>query len=215
MKIIYSVVFAIVLAVACDAQTDYSQEQLVKIFNDHLPQYTNSVQLTKNLIFHLTSSRYGCYPATEFRSDELISSGLIQTPISVSNTNVVIFCRIPYNQTFDFHLFDENGREINKTKTGLDLSKPTNPVSYGRDVGGLVSQFIINNDDCRNLFRPDDMFVITNNGTYDLSISMRICVPTTNGVLDTNALTNFHAFSRASNFDVVASPALHVRVIKN
>ena len=112
---------------------------------------------------------------------------------------------------------------MEKTKAGTAISQPVNPSTYGRsmedhligrDVDDLLFQGVKNNDNCYALFRPDEIFVITNKGIYDLSISMRICVPMTNGVVDTNALMNFHARAHSRNFGVVESSPLHVKVIK-
>lgn len=63
-----------------------------------------------------------------------------------------------------------------------------------------------------SLFRPEDMFVITNKGVYDLVVRMRICVAMTNGVPDYKAMTS-KGFPREPLGVAVSSP-YRAKVIK-
>jgi len=217
-------IFSIMLIyVSAGAQSEHSEDAQGKLFYDNSLLSTNVVQATTNLDFYISSYKYKLFPATQFRSDELLSYGIVQTPVSVEKTNVVIFYRIPFDQTFDFHLHDKDRLEMEKTKAGVSLTKMPYPTNYGwglkdimdgRDVGKLQIQVVKNNNNCYALFRPDDIFIITNKGNYDLSICIRICVPMTNGIVDTNALLSVQGHKLAVSFGVVESPPLHINVTK-
>jgi hypothetical protein len=64
------------------------------------------------------------------------------------------------------------------------------------------------------MFRADEMFVITNKGVYELEVRMRICVPLTNGVPDTNAMASFLRHTSLDGYGVVESSPVRVEVIK-
>jgi hypothetical protein len=129
-------------------------------------QITNGVNITTNVVFRLTRPGDDSLQS-RFKSDEQIDY-MINGP----TTSCVYLRQFPYGN-FDFHLFDEAGREVSKTQAGLDFTrtppKPTKddlrdwktshfyPFSTGKK-GGYY----------RSLFRPDDMFLVTNKGVYEL-----------------------------------------------
>lgn len=170
-----------------------------------------TVPFTANLTFYLV--KYGGdIAATQFDSDEMILRAF-----AANGTNIVNYRNLPdWFQSFDFKLLNDNGQEIPKTKDGRARSKPPRQP---KDYSDLNRNFKIqgipgNKVDLRELFRPDEMFVIANKGVYQLEIRARICVPMTNGVPDTNAMLNFKMAGFAKNCGVIESPPLRVKVIK-
>ena len=192
----------------------------MSVFADELPKEfakyseTNSAHVTTNLMFFLSSDRYGGYPATSFNASEMIWFGLWVNPMRATSTNNQIsirYLRLPSSQALNFKLLDERGEEVAKTQYGIANSKPAHPlksvpercVDIGPD-GARVS----------GMFRPDDMFVITNKGVYEMQISFRICVQTTNGMPDYNVLQNIKKFPLPP-YGIIESQPIRVRVLKN
>jgi hypothetical protein len=180
-------------------------------------QITNSVNITTNVVFRLTRPGDDSLQS-QFKSDELIDY-MLNGP----KTNYVYLRQFPYGN-FDFHLYDKSGKEVSKTQAGLDFTrtppKPTKddlrdwrtsrffPFSTGKK-GAYY----------RSLFRPDDVFRITNKGVYELEIRTRLCVKMTNGMPDLKAMDDgLNATSRSlpfvNDFGVLTSPPLRVKVIK-
>jgi hypothetical protein len=176
-------------------------------------QITNSVNITTNVVFRLTRPGDDSLQS-QFKSDELIDY-MLNGP----KTNYVYLRQFPYGN-FDFHLFDKSGNEVSKTQAGLDFTrtppKPTKddlrvwrtnrffPFSTGKK-GGYY----------RSLFRPDDMFVISNKGIYELEVRTRLCLIMTNGIPDLKAMVDgANATSFTNHFGVFTSPPLRVKVVK-
>ena len=178
-------------------------------------QITNSVYLTTNLLFSLHSSKTAG-SQSKFKSNVEIVWGLLGT-----STNRIWYRHFP-SGNFDFHLFSENGNEVIKTKAGQDFSgTPSKPT---KEELALTRQFVAYSVDnkqgeYRLLFRPDDVFDITNKGVYELEIQMRLCVIMTNNLPDMNAMIDArnvtgHGFPFAEDFGILTSPTLRVKVIK-
>lgn len=180
-------------------------------------ELTNTVNIGPGVIFRLTRPQDDSVQS-QFKSDELINYFIGST-----GTNVSYLRKFP-NGNFDFHLFDNHGNEVPKTKVGLDLSlTPTRPTKddlvypkkshyYPFFIGQNAANY-------GSLFRPEDVFEITNSGSYELEIRMRLCVILTNGVPDTKAMANGlnatgHGLSRVDDFGVFTSPPLRVTIIK-
>lgn len=182
---------------------------LAMVSNTMALPLTNVVPLTPSLTFYL-ESKWGIGPTNQFKSDEMICKTL-----STGGSNIVTFRYMPsYAQFYDFKLFDDQGREVAKTKKGLEYSQPVKPPTGELD---LYRRFIFHptkGDDIRDMFRPDEMFVIINKGVYQLELRMRICVPLTNGVPDTNAMARFLRNTPAESFGIVESSPVRVEVIK-
>jgi hypothetical protein len=204
--------WAVFFSIAASAEDDFTPDE-TKEFATHLPQYTNAVHITTNLLFFLSSRRYDLYPANQFKSDELLIQGLQLYPVSLQRTNAAYYFNLPFNQTYDFHLCDKMGHEIEKTPKGLAMSEPPKPLSGGRDRD-YSSMTATRMAEFHAIFRPDDLFVITNKGTYDMTIAIRICVAVTNGVPDIYAMSNPFRTIQAKDFGIVESEPLRVKVIK-
>jgi hypothetical protein len=170
-------------------------------------ELTNSVNLTTNLTLYLRNTGVADRPQSVFNSNEMIWRML-----TGASTNLVFFRGLPMNQSYEFHLFDANGREVKKTELGkknsADGQLPSKPEKL---KPALVSS---ENTAFNQLFRPDDMFVITNSGNYQLEVRMRICVPMTNGLPDNAVMMNSFAFIPDRNLGILTSPPLRVEVIK-
>lgn len=170
-------------------------------------ELTNSVNLTTNLTLYLTDLGGSDRPQSTFQSDETIYRMMGGT-----TTNLVFFRGLPKEQTYEFHLFDAAGREIPKTELGKENSAMAQlPGKPNKLKPAFVSS---GNEALIQLFRPDDMFVITNAGSYDLEVRLRICAPMTNGLPDSAAMTNSRAFISDHNLGILISPPLRVKVIK-
>jgi hypothetical protein len=183
-------------------------------------EITNSVNIITNinLVFSLKSS--GAVDSqSQFKSDEIIDCMLIGP-----STNVVYLRKFP-SGNFDFHLFDGGGKEVSKTKAGIALTgTPPKPTTRGDIMSWKTSRFVpfMVGDKVVNqnpLFRPDDIFVITNKGIYELEVTMRLCVIMTNGMPDLTAMVDgrnatMRGLPFIKDFGVLTSPPLRVKVIK-
>jgi hypothetical protein len=131
-------------------------------------QVTNSVSISTNVNMLFCLARVGVDGAqSQFKADEVIRYMLIGP-----STNVIYLRKFP-SGNFDFHLFDENGKEVSKTKAGLALTgAPPRPTAYEDIVSWKAHQFfpffigegVINQNP---LFRPDDVFVIPIGGVSE------------------------------------------------
>ncbi len=177
--------------------------------SNHISE-TNYVTMAPKLILYLTDATAGGHSATQFNSDSMISRALIGT-----DTNYVWFRFFPSNQSFELKLTDAKGHIVQKTEKGLTMGKPTilpkNRLQVPESNGTFVSEDMA---DFRRFFRPDEMFVITNKGVYDMEVRYRIYVPATNDVPDFSAMIDGHKFLDSKHFAVLTSPTLRVKVIK-
>ena len=111
-----------------------------------------------------------------------------------------------------FSLFEATGREVPKTELGIKNSAfaqlPSRPDKLRPAFVSMGNGAFI------QLFRPDDMFVITNAGSYELELRMRICVPMTNGLPDSSVMMNSFAFIPDRNLGILTSPPIRVEVVK-
>jgi superfamily II helicase len=167
----------------------------------------------------LSDATHGGYPATQFKSDEMLWRALANSlalatnaQLSTVESNHIYYRALPFNQTFDFKLFDDKGQEVQKTDSGRANSKIAIPPKSRDQITHLQPYDVL--CDIRAMFRPDEMFVITNKGIYDLEVRIRVCVPTTNDVPDFAAMTNGYSFFGSKSFGVLTSPPLRVKVIK-
>jgi|SRR5665213_3198589 len=168
----------------------------------------NSVPVTTNLIFSLVSGKTG-FPSIQFNSNEMIYRSLIGT-----STNYIKYLALPFNKTFDFHLVDDKNKEVPKAARGLansEIPNLTNHINGSNKFKGQVVRRDI--ADMRILFRPDEMFVITNKGVYELDVRIRICVPMTNNAPDYKAM-NLRQWLSNTHYGVVVSNPVRVRIIK-
>jgi hypothetical protein len=177
------------------------------ISNAPAGQITNTAFIRTNLVLTL-KQRVGPY-TNEFNADELIVYCILPVPL----TNDVFYRAFPANQSVDSHLFDESGREIAKTKEGLANSQPVRAPQSVDQAASLKGHSVPRPYE---LFRPDDMFAITNKGTYELEVRVRVWAQITNnsgpkyemiGYFDKRIGTNAH-------FGVVTSEPVRVKVVK-
>jgi hypothetical protein len=194
---------------------------LTMVLNATADSLTNVVPFTANLTFYLQKDLGGA--ANQFKSDEMIYETLLVNGTNISNghglwagTNIVSYRILPsYAQFYNFKLLNDEGQEVPKTKKGFDYNQPAEPPKGEFDLYRKFKFHPIKGQDTRAMFRPDEMFVITNKGVYELEVRMRICVPMTNGLPDTNAMMNFLRHTRAENFGIIESPPVRVKVIKD
>lgn len=168
---------------------------------------TNYVTVANHFTFFLRSQG-GYLPQTSFRSDEIVCYTL-----GAAGTNWLYHRRLPTEQAFDFQLRDAQGRQVPKTKLGREYSQPARPPRFWWTVYRLKPQSV--RYEPRQLFRPDEMFQITNPGMYELQVRIRLFLPVTNGVVDAEALVNFRQFATNRHWGVVVSDPVCVNVIKN
>jgi hypothetical protein len=187
---------------------------------------TNSAPITSNLALYLLQS-FGPF-TNQFRTTDSISYLIRSEPV----TNHVFYRVFPVDQAFDFHLFNDAGQEVPKTKRGIAYSKPVRPP---RSIVAAANLKGTSSPHMEHLFRPEDrflmtnggfslndMFVITNKGVYELELRIRIWAQTTN----TNG-PNYEPWMFSENFvkllvggtnahfDVVTSAPVRVKVIKD
>src|ERR1035437_3595083 len=93
---------------------------------------TNDVPFGEPLTFSI-SSLHNVHPIIQFTSDELLYYRLHDNYFtSADDTNLipVHYLAFPYSQTFDFHLFDDRGKEVRKTLKGWYNSRETKIPKY-------------------------------------------------------------------------------------
>jgi len=166
-------------------------------------------------VFFLSSEKHGLFPENNFQSDEVIYYGLLGT-----STNHVWYRHFPSGE-FDFHLFDKSGNEVSKRKAGSALTVTPAKASKHDLMFWRTSHLNPYNVDnhggeYHSLFRPDDIFIITNSGTYALVIQMRLCLIMTNGLPDLSAMVDARTVTEHNpdKFGVFTSPQLRVKVVK-
>jgi hypothetical protein len=188
---------------------------MISIISGVSAEITNSVNITTNLEFYLTAMKTAG-PESLFKSDDLIYAGLLGT-----STNYIYYRHFP-SGNLDFHLFSTNGEEIPKTKAGLALSgKPHKPSEHDLFSSRQFVGYFVDNKggEFRERFRPDEIFMITNKGTYDLVVQTSLCVIMSNGIPDQSAMIDARnvtgrGFPFAKDFGILPSPPLRVKVIK-
>jgi hypothetical protein len=187
---------------------------LVNAANAIGSDFTNIVYITTNISFSLHNPHVSG-AQSEFKSNEEIIWGLVGT-----STNSVWYRHFP-SGNFDFHLFDNQGQEISKTKKGVSFTTEPPLPTYENLLSKKFFGYAVDNaqGEFRQLFRPDEMFAITNKGTYDLEVRMRLCVIMTNNVPDLNAMLDARnvtggGLPYVTNFGVLTSPPLRVKIIK-
>lgn len=167
---------------------------------------TNPVPITHNLYFQLRK-RWGP-PTNQFFANEVLSYKIGTT----ATNHGVAYRYFPPDRSFVFRLLDAHGGEVAKTLRGIEFSRaPRVPRSMSESArlhgydGNLT----------KPLFRPDDMFALTNSGIYQLEISIRLWVQTTNRGAP-NELSELTQPGIGTNyqFGVVTSPPVRVRIIK-
>jgi hypothetical protein len=203
MKKIISIACGIIMAVSASAKAS---------------EITNFVNITTNLVFYLTSSSDHNGPISQARSDEQIDFMLMGTV-----TNYVSYRHFP-SGNFAMSLFDQNGSAVAKAEIGLKATVSPRMPEKGEleEHDRRFPPYFVDNrgGECRRLLRPDEMFVITNNGTYELEVRINLFVIMTNGVPDLSAMTdwrNIHGpyfITQAKDFGILTSPPLRIKIIK-
>lgn len=174
---------------------------------------SNTVTITTNLLFYLSSDGD---PANQFKSDNSIRYNVCPNPFYTSGTNYmwVQFFLFPLNQAFDFRLLDDKGNEVQKTKLGVANGQPAHLPTTMHEFDQLKYILRRQNEAIRgSLFRPDEMFMITNKGVYTMEVRMRICVQITNGVPDYQVMQDKSQFPHGP-FGIVVSKPLRVKIVK-
>ena len=172
----------------------------------HAEGLTNRVPITTNLLFALAGKDI-TVSRDEFLSDELLHWG-----IKCTSTNFTPFRTFSYNQSFDFHLFDDAGREVKKTKKGRDMSQTVRSPTSMSEAARLTGQLT---DGYYALFRTQDIFEMPTNGTYVLRIQLRLWAQTTNQTPDYEIMTHFmKSVGTNIHYGLVVSQPVRVKIIK-
>jgi hypothetical protein len=171
----------------------------------------DSALITSNLQFYL-KRQFGL-ATNQFRAEEQIDYVIAPIPA----TNEVFYRRFPFPESFDFHLFSQTGQEIPKSRQGLANSREVHAPKSIDEAARLKGRTHLVE---YTLFRPQDMFVISNGGTYELEVRLRLWAQTTNNIpnyeplmFNDNFVKEFIADTNA-HFGVVISQPVRVKVIK-
>jgi len=176
------------------------------IFGVELQSSDQIAFVTSNLTFYL-SGKTNWSPQSQFQYNELIKWNIV-----AANTNAA-FRTFPYNQAFEFRLFDGTGREVAKTSKGQANSVPFNPPQTMSEVAKLHGHIT---SESYPLFRAEEMFVLTNRGIYQLEVRMRLWAQVTNHTPDYEVWTHFlKSPSTNTYFGVVVSEPIKVKVVKD
>ena len=167
---------------------------------------TNTVPVNKDIYFQLRK-RFGP-PTNQFSANESISY-----KIGSFTTNEFFYRYFPPERSFKFKLYDQAGRAMEKTPLGRVYSRESEAPGSMRQASKLHGYSIPGVSD---LFRADQMFVLTNKGIYELEISIRLWVQTTNRGTP-NEVISYTRPNIGTNFQfgVITSPAIHVQIIKD
>lgn len=182
---------------------------------------TNSGLLTTNLIFTLNQdSGLHCF-TNLYHSGEMIDYTLLTIDQKgrvfnreVTGTPEVFFRRLPENESFEFHLFDSNGREVQKTKRGIELSARVKVPESVKDVTRLEGRYAPVG--AFHVFRPEDTFVLTNKGMYELEICLRVWAQVSERCVTNHEIIGHFDKRIGTNacFSVVTSTPARVKILK-
>jgi hypothetical protein len=167
-------------------------------------EVTNTASITTNLFFYFTAG------TNYLDHSKFPSSDMIRYTIASRDKKPELFRIFTTRQAFGLKLSDASGRPVPRTKFGLLWGQPVDPPKSTREATRLYPRPA---GETYFLFRPDDLFVITNRGTYDLEVRLTLWARTTNSVPDIeiwsieNPKANLH-------YGVVVSEPLRVKVIK-
>ena len=168
-------------------------------------QLTNSVQLMRDTVFSLSKANGSVAGDSSFLSNEII-----YRKIAVSGTNRFRWRVLPFNQAYEFRLLDERGNEVQKRPS--QQVTPNKQANSSGELRRLPPQ-VIAGDDIRPLFRPEELFVISNSGKYQLEVYFHAVVNLTNGAPDYTAMRDPKKFFK-NNIGLIKSPPIRVMVIK-
>jgi hypothetical protein len=169
---------------------------------------TNTASITTNLFFYFRGGT-NYHEHGRFSSSDWISYTIVSR-----DKKPELFRSFPLTQAFDLKMFDEAGKPVPKTMMGLSWTGEVKPPTTRREVRRLHGR---PSGETYFLFRPDDLFVLTNKGIYDLEARLTIWGRTTNNVPDiepwlllqkTPIETNLH-------YGVVVSELLRVKIVKD
>jgi len=135
-----------------------------------LAQLTNHVEIKPGFYFEVVNS-------SGAPSDHFESGQTIRYILSTTNHEALLGRNLSPSQSFVFNLHDAAGHSIPKTNLGFENSE-----LIGSNKPVLYSRFAITSYSWpgRIMFRPDEYFVMTNNGIYTLEAQLRIWMLTTN-----------------------------------
>lgn len=181
---------------------------------------TNDVPFGESLTFSVCLL-HDIHQMLPFTSDKSLYYKLHNnyfTSVDDTNLTSVKYLAFPYPQTFDFHLFDGNGKEVRRTLKGWYDSQEAKIPKHCDDMPSVS----IVGSDYRPLFVPSDMFAIKDAGTYVLEVRMKICVPLTNGAPDIKAMTAWRDIHVSpinphypnTNWGILTSTPVRVKIIK-
>lgn len=175
---------------------------------------TNTVSAITNIKFFLTSRRADLFPAMEFKPNDLIFAGVCQPPGTIESTNRQFdrFLLFPNGQSFEYSMFDAHGKEVPKRHGQKKIEDVVPPDNY--DDFKKFKAVLLGTGEGHSLplFRPDQMFEITNSGTYTIEFRMRILVSTTNGFPDYRVIQNLKQYYHPP-YGMVVSEPLRVKII--
>src|SRR5579859_5896123 len=203
MKIIFTLVYVVVFQLHLQSRAAESK---------------NVTSISGRIKFFLAQTNSDT-PALEFKSDQTISSILV----GVTTNATYLRCFPVYN--YDFEMTDSQGNQITKTKFGMRLTGYPQLPSQRTDLINYKSShyapFFIDSSTIRRtlMFRPDEVFQITNKDVYSLRVKIRLCVIMTNGLPDVAAMQDgrnatLKGLNFINNFGILTSQSLNVRIVK-
>lgn len=145
-------------------------------------QLTNRVEITPRMSFELLKNK------GLIRGDSLVFTNLFESSDKITylvtnrSTQAFSMARIlPREKQFEFHLFDREGKEVEKSATGLKNTKDVVLTETPRTLKLRFRPMMPGGGLFDHLFVPDDYFVITNKGIYTLEVRIRLWTQKTNG----------------------------------
>jgi hypothetical protein len=182
---------------------------------------TNPVPVTKTLYFKLRGASGP--PTNQFPANEVIYCEIGSHEVASFTNNESFYRAFPPNESLVFRLFDQAGAEGPKTRLGRDYSKSLlvpQSMAKAAELHGhsldsthaaIYPLFYV----APRAFSTEQMFVLTNSGSYELEVRIRIWAQTTNRGTPIE-ITGYSNPSIGTNyqFGMVTSPPVRVRIVK-
>jgi hypothetical protein len=157
------------------------------IFSIKAPaQFTNHVEIRPGIFLDVVDSKGN-------KSDFYKSDEMLEYMLSTTNENIELLGRVlSPAQSYIISMTDNVGNKVDKSVLGVDNCQP-----FSNDLPVLYSRFAVTRHMWSGMvmFKPEEYFVITNNGVYTLQVQLRIWMLTTNkqgGVVVTSPPVKIH-----------------------
>ena len=168
-------------------------------------QVIDDMPVSTNHVFYLADE--AGHRTNEFRFDQKII--YVIEPLTTNS----IFCRtVPWTRALIYRLDDQAGRRMRKTELGYKTGPPARvpePLDVAPRSDGTLAPLRY------ELFRPVDVFVVTNRGVYDLNLKIRVNVKIPPDLMTNRGSVDLGCTAGPkSHYGIIPSGPLPVKLIR-